>query len=163
MSDAAERKKLMKLRKNISKRRPKFKKFESWRLVRIKDHWRRPTGIDNKMRQKRKGWPKSVKIGYSSPKAVRGLHPSGLEEISVFNIGDLTIVDPETQVARIGGSVGRKKRSTIVLEAAKLGIKVLNPVEIEPEEDEFVEKSEPEKEPGNGESEAVENEEDEEL
>ncbi len=131
MSTATERKRLMKLKKNISKKRPKFSKFESWRLVRVKDYWRRPTGIDNKMRQKRKGWPKSVKVGYGSPKAVRGLHPSGFEEVAVFNVGDLTIVDPETQVARIGGSVGARKRTAIVAEAVNLGIRVLNPGEIQ--------------------------------
>ena len=135
MSTATERKRLMKLKKNISKKRPKFSKFESWRLVRVKDYWRRPTGIDNKMRQKRKGWPKSVKVGYGSPKAVRGLHPSGLEEVAVFNVGDLTIVDPETQVARIGGSVGARKRTAIVAEAVNLGIRVLNPGEIQLEEE----------------------------
>ena len=140
MSTATERKRLMKLKKNISKKRPKFSKFESWRLVRVKDYWRRPTGIDNKMRQKRKGWPKSVKVGYGSPKAVRDLHPSGLEEVAVFNVGDLTIVDPETQVARIGGSVGARKRTAIVAEAVNLGIRVLNPGEIQLEgEDEELE------------------------
>ena len=136
MSTADERKRLMRVKKNISKKRPKFSKFESWRLVRVKDYWRRPTGIDNKMRQKRKGWPKSVKVGYRSPRAVRGLHPSGMEEVAVFNVGDLTIVDPETQVARIGGSVGARKRSAIVSEAENLGIRILNRGEIQLDEEE---------------------------
>lgn len=136
MSTANERKRLMRVKKNISKKRPKFSKFESWRLVRVKDYWRRPTGIDNKMRQKRKGWPKSVKVGYRSPRAVRGLHPSGMEEVAVFNVGDLTIVDPETQVARIGGSVGARKRSAIVSEAENLGIRILNRGEIQLDEEE---------------------------
>ncbi len=136
MGTADERKRLMRVKKNISKKRPKFSKFESWRLVRVKDYWRRPTGIDNKMRQKRKGWPKSVKVGYRSPRAVRGLHPSGMEEVAVFNVGDLTIVDPETQVARIGGSVGARKRSSIVSEAENLGIRILNRGEIQLEEEE---------------------------
>ena len=141
MSTATERKRLMKIKKKISKKRPKFLKFESWRLVRVKDYWRRPTGIDNKMRQKRKGWPKSVKIGYASPKAVQGLHPSGMEEVAVYNVGDLTIVDPETQVARIGGSVGGKKRSAIIAEAENLRIRILNPgeVQLEEEDEEFEE------------------------
>ena len=140
MSTADERKRLMRVKKNISKKRPKFSKFESWRLVRVKDYWRRPTGIDNKMRQKRKGWPKSVKVGYGSPRAVRGLHPSGMEEVAVFNVGDLTIVDPETQVARIGGSVGARKRSAIVSEAENLGIRILNRGVIQLDEEEEYEK-----------------------
>jgi large subunit ribosomal protein L32e len=127
MAGEDERKRLMKLRKRMSQRRPKFAQFESWRYVRIKDHWRQPKGIDNHMRQNRKGWPRSVNVGYRSPKAVRGLHPSGVEEVVVFNVGDLAIVDPETQVARIGGSVGVKKRTGILQEAERQGIRVLNP------------------------------------
>ncbi|UCH56743.1 MAG: 50S ribosomal protein L32e [Candidatus Bathyarchaeota archaeon] len=146
MASEAERKRLMKIKKRMAQKRPKFAKFESWRLARLKDHWRRPTGIDNKMRQKRKGWPKTVNVGYGSPKSVRNLHPSGYEEVAVYNIGDLTIVDPETQVARIGASVGKKKRMAIVEEAASLGIRVLNPGVIEPEEEEFEEELELEEE-----------------
>ena len=155
---AADRKRLMKIKRNISRKRPKFSKFESWRLVRVKDYWRRPTGIDNKMRQKRKGWPKSASIGYGSPKAVRDLHPSGMEEVVIYNVGDLTIVDPEIQVARIGGSVGARKRSAIVAEAADLGIRVLNPREIQLEEDEDAYDEEPEGTEGRAEEPASETE-----
>lgn len=150
MSGEDEWRRLLKIRKRISQRRPKFSQFESWRLRRVKDHWRRPKGIDNKMRQNRKGWPRSVNIGWGSPNAVRGLHPSGMEEVAVYNLGDLTIIDPETQVARIGGSVGTKKRSNILEEADRRGIRVLNPgkaqpiIEIEEEEIEEVREEEEE-------------------
>lgn len=134
-----EKRRLMRLRKQMSQKRPHFRRFEEWRLVRIKDRWRRPKGIDNKMRQKRKGWPRTVNTGYRSPKAVRNLHPSGKEEVPVFNVGDLTIVDPETQVARIGGTVGRRKRRLILKEALELGIRILNPGSVELEEEEVSE------------------------
>jgi large subunit ribosomal protein L32e len=137
-----ERRRLMKLKKRMSKKRPHFRQFEEWRFVRIKDHWRRPKGIDNKMRQKRKGWPKTVNIGYRSPKAVRHYHPSGLQEVFVYNTGDLTIVDPDSQVARIGSSVGKRKRKEIIREAELLGIKLLNPGDIDLDEEEFFEDSE---------------------
>ena len=126
MSDAAERKRLMALKKRMSQKRPKFVKMESWRHVRLKDHWRQPKGVDNHMRLNLKGWPKSVNVGYRSPKAVRGMHPSGKEEVHVYNVGDLSIIDPETQVARIGGSVGLRKRVKIVQEAETRGIRILN-------------------------------------
>ena len=58
-----EKKRLLKVRARISKKRPHFKRFESWRFVRIKDQWRKPRGIDNKMRTELQGWPKSVKSG----------------------------------------------------------------------------------------------------
>lgn len=132
MSGEDERRRLLKIRKRITQRRPKFTQFESWRLDRVKDHWRKPKGIDNKMRQNRKGWPRSVNVGWMSPKAVRGLHPSGMEEVAIYNVGDLTIIDPETQVARIGGSVGAKKRNNILEEADRRGIRVLNPGKAQP-------------------------------
>ena len=138
MSDG-EKRRLMRLKKRMSQKRPHFRQFEEWRLVRIKDHWRRPKGIDNKMRQKRKGWPRTVNVGFRSPKAVRHLHPSGMEEVAVFNVGDLTIVDPETHVARIGRTVGRRKRKVILKEAIERGIRILNPGDIELEEEEVSE------------------------
>jgi large subunit ribosomal protein L32e len=124
MSD--EKQRLMKLRKKISKKRPHFKRFESWRFVRIKDQWRKPRGIDNKMRTEEQGWPKSVKAGYGGPAAVRGLHPSGKEEVMVWNRADVDGVDAETQVARIGGSVGGRKREAILEKAEELNIRILN-------------------------------------
>ena len=125
--NGADKKRLMKLKKKMSQKRPKFRRFESWRFVRIKDHWRKPKGIDNHMRLNLRGWPKVVNVGYRSPKQVRHLHPSGNEEVAVHNVGDLAIIDPETQVARIGGSVGTKKRINIVREADLRSIRILNP------------------------------------
>jgi len=133
-----EKQRLMKLRKRISKKRPHFKRFESWRFVRIKDQWRKPRGIDNKMRTEEQGWPKSVKVGYRGPSAVRGLHPSGKEEVTVWNPIDVEKVDVETQVARIGGSVGGRKREAMLEKAEKLGVRVLN-LGVKAPEDEFEE------------------------
>jgi large subunit ribosomal protein L32e len=121
-----DKKRLMKIRSNIKKKRPHFKRFESWRLVRIKDQWRKPRGIDNKMRTELKGWPKSVKPGYRGPTHVRGLHPSGLSEVMVWNASDLDKINPENQVARVGGTVGGRKREAIKERADELNIRVLN-------------------------------------
>ena len=133
--EQAEKKRLLKIRSRINKIRPHFKRFESWRFVRIKDQWRKPRGIDNKMRTELQGWPKSVKIGYRGPAAVRGLHSSGMEEVMVWNTKDLEKVDTETQVARIGGTVGGRKKETMLEKAEELKIKILNSGVTEPEDD----------------------------
>ena len=133
--EQAEKKRLLRIRKRINEKRPHFKRFESWRFVRLKDIWKKPRGIDNKMRTELQGWPKSVKIGYRGPAAVRGLHSSGMEEVMVWNTKDLEKVDPETQVARIGGTVGGKKKETILTKAEELKIRILNPGVMEPEDD----------------------------
>ena len=134
MSDA-QKKRLMKVRSRINKRRPHFKQFESWRFVRVKDHWRKPQGIDNKMRFNLKGWPRSVTVGWRGPAEVRGLHPSGVEEVMVWNTVDLDNVNPSTQAARIGGTVGGRKREAIKAKAEELKIRILNPGYKEPEDD----------------------------
>ena len=133
--DQSEKKRLLKTRERINKKRPHFKRFESWRFVRIKDQWRKPRGIDNKMRTEEQGWPKSVKVGYRGPTAVRGLHSSGMEEVMVWNTNDLEKVDPETHVARIGGSVGGRKREAMIEKAEELKLRILNPGIVESEDD----------------------------
>ena len=118
---------LLKLREELKRRKPEFVRCESWRYKRLKEAWRKPKGIDNKMRLQVKGWPKLVKVGYRGPKEVRGLHPSGLRDVLVHNVEELKKLDPSRDGARIASGVGREKRMEIVEMAKKLGIRVFNP------------------------------------
>lgn len=69
-----------------------------------------------------------VKVGYRRKREERGLHPSGLREVLVFNKNDLVTVVPEEIAVRVASGVGGRKREQIEEEAAALGIKVLNPM-----------------------------------
>lgn len=117
---------LLRARKKVSSTRPKFVRQESWRYIRLAENWRKPKGIDNKMRKQVSGVPPLVKVGYRGPKKARGLHPSGYRDRLIHNIRDLEKLDPKIDAARIGHSVGRRKRIDIVNKANALGIKVLN-------------------------------------
>lgn len=111
----------------IKHKKPKFRRQESWRYKRVTDRWRRPHGIDSKMRKKIKGWPASPTTGYRSPKKTRGLHPSGFLEIRVQTIEDMLGIDPEIQAIRIARTVGERKRVQILAIASERGVHVLNP------------------------------------
>ena len=114
-------------RKEISDHRPAFVRQESWRYTRIHPEWRKPRGVDSKMRRQDKGWPSLVKVGFRGPVGARGLHPSGHREVLVHRPGDLAHLIPGSDVARIGGTVGAKKRAAILERATELGIRVVNP------------------------------------
>ena len=116
----------LKLRKQIKKRKPEFLREEWFRYKRIQKNWRKPDGISSKMRRNLKYRPSMVRIGFRGPKETRGLHPSGFDEIIIFNIADLKAIDPKTQAARIGSSVGTKKRINIEKKAEELEVRILN-------------------------------------
>ena len=125
----------LKLRARLKSKKPSFRRQESWRYKRVSQVWRRPDGIDSKMRKKVKGWPASAQIGYGGPRKARNLHPSGYVEIMVRNVDDLAKVDPDTQAVRIAHTVGMKKRADISVRAGERHIHILNPLpEVKPEE-----------------------------
>ena len=120
---------LVEKRQKEKSKNPKFRRQESWRYKRVKENWRKPCGIDNKMRKKVKGWPSSPGAGYRGPKVSRGLHPSGRIEVRVNNIDDLGKVKPDLEVVKIAHTVGARKRIEILNKAKEMGIRVLNPRE----------------------------------
>jgi large subunit ribosomal protein L32e len=126
----ATAKKALELRERVKKRKPNFVRQESWRYKRLKESWRRPRGLDNKMRRKIKGWPPTVNVGYRGPKVARGLHPSGYKEVLVYNTKDLAEIDPKTQAIKIAHAVGKRKRTKILVEARKKKITILNLKEV---------------------------------
>lgn len=116
----------LRLRKRAKAKKPKFVRPESWRYFRLKENWRNPRGLDHKVRLMYKGWPPAAGSGYGGPKASRGLHPSGYTEVLVYNLEQLSQIDPKKQAARIGHRVGKRKKANILAEARRKKIVVLN-------------------------------------
>ena len=126
----------LQLRKRAKNKKPEFLRSESWRYSKLSESWRRPRGLDHKMRRKIKGWPPMVSTGYKGPKIARGLHPSGYREILVHNTQEVSEADPNTQAIRIAHTVGKKKRVQIIAEARKKKVTVLNAKEVKEEAEE---------------------------
>ena len=116
--------------------KPQFNRQDYHMKKRTPSSWRRPRGGLSKQRRGIKGKGPKVEAGFRTPKAVRGRHPSGFEEVRVENTDDLEGVDGDREAVRIGSTVGARKRERIEERAEEAGIRVLNPtyVEVEVEE-----------------------------
>ena len=115
------------LRAAQKKGTPSFRRTEWFRYKRLsRSGWRKPHGMDNKQRRNYKYRGSLVRIGHGKVNAASGLHPSGFEEVMVHNTRDLDQIDAETQAARVGATVGGRKRENIHSRADELGIRVLN-------------------------------------
>ncbi|MHA1932913.1 MAG: 50S ribosomal protein L32e [Promethearchaeota archaeon] len=121
-----QKKRLMELRKNINKKRPSFRRVESWRYKRVKDSWRKARGIDSKTRKKKKLGVKSPTMGYRGPKRVRGLHPSGFIEVRITTPDDLKNLNKNKHVVKISSKLGARKRIVLTDYCQKRGFRILN-------------------------------------
>lgn len=81
--------------------------------------WRRPKGRHNKVRERRKGYPARVDVGYRKEKKLRKK-----SHVLIKNINDLSRIHKH-EIA-IVGNVGKKKRAEIVKKAHELKIELHN-------------------------------------
>jgi large subunit ribosomal protein L32e len=123
LGEEAER--LLAQRRRVGK--PAFNRQDHHKKKRVSTSWRRPRGQLSKQRRGVKGKGDTVEAGFRTPTAVRGLHPSGFEEVHVHNTDDLEGVDGAVQAVRIASAVGGRKRERIEDLAEERGIRVLNP------------------------------------
>lgn len=107
------------------KKNPKFKPMNLGFMKSVKARWRKPRGIDNKKRIRKRSAGPVPRIGYKNAAAVRFLHPSGMKEVLVHNLAELVAAGKDV-VIRIAGGVGGKKRAVLEAKATELKLKVVN-------------------------------------
>ena len=124
----AQKERLLEIRKRMKKKRPTFRRVESWRYDRVKDSWRKARGIDSQTRKKTKTGVKSPSAGYRSPKKIRGLHPSGYQEVRINNKNDMEMLNlnPKKHAIKISSRLGSKKRLDLIDYAQKRNFLILN-------------------------------------
>ncbi|UCD20871.1 MAG: 50S ribosomal protein L32e [archaeon] len=124
-----ETKKLLKQRRKVKKRKPKFLRKDSKKISKIgkkrkkKQKWRRPRGRDNKIREKQGGYSRQPSIGWGSPKKIKGFigetlikKVSSIEELKRIKDGEKIIL----------AKLGKKKKIEIIKKALEKKIKILN-------------------------------------
>lgn len=116
---------LLRVRARQKAKKPEFRRYDSHKKARLGESWRRPRGLHNKLRQQVRAKGRLVRPGFGSPRAVRGLHPSGFREVLVRCVDDLK--KAEGCAIRIARTVGMRKREKIEAMAREMNLKILNP------------------------------------
>jgi large subunit ribosomal protein L32e len=117
---------LLAVRAAKSAQRPKFRRQEWFRYQKFGDEWRKPQGGQSKLRRHFGYRWNLPSVGYRGPRAVRGLHPSGFQEVLVHHERQLHKLDAKTQAVRIAHGVGARKRELIEKACDERGLRVLN-------------------------------------
>eukprot|EP00744_Colponema_vietnamica_P006982 GILI01010080.1.p2 GENE.GILI01010080.1~~GILI01010080.1.p2 ORF type:complete len:151 (-),score=46.22 GILI01010080.1:42-464(-) len=121
--------------KKVVKRRKAFVRQQSGRALGDKNgkkevaaSWRRPRGIDSRVRRRFRGSLLCPKIGYGSNKVTRHRMPNGFYRFVVHNVGELEVLMMQNRkfAAEIASNVSTRLRKAIVERAAALDIKVTN-------------------------------------
>ncbi len=112
--------------KALKKKKPVFVRRDSRYKSRVSSKWRKPRGRHSPVRQKHKGKPKLVSIGYGSPQAVKNLHPSGLQKVIIHNKNQLENLDLKTQGLILSRTLGSKKKIELIKHALEKNLPFLN-------------------------------------
>ncbi|MEM3857303.1 MAG: eL32 family ribosomal protein [Thermoprotei archaeon] len=120
----------VKIGKILVKRRslPSFSRPNHWTRSKLSTSWRRPKGIDHKVRHSYKGYPPQVKVGYRTPRATRGLHPCGLRPAVVSNISELSSLDPSVDCVILSSKLGGRRLQEVQAAAVEKGFTLVNGV-----------------------------------
>ncbi|OXA41838.1 60S ribosomal protein L32 [Folsomia candida] len=114
--------------RRVKKKTNKFIRHQSDRYVKVKDNWRKPKGIDNRVRRRFKGQYLMPNIGYGTAKTTRHMLPTGFLKVLVNNVKELEMLMMQNRkyCAEIAHGVSSKKRKLIVERAQELSIRITN-------------------------------------
>ncbi|KAJ0333232.1 hypothetical protein COL5a_000928 [Colletotrichum fioriniae] len=131
----------------VKKRTKLFNRHQSDRFMRVDRSWRKPKGIDNRVRRRFRGNTAMPSIGFGSNKKTKYMMPSGHKAFLVSNVNDVNLllmhnrtyaaecVPPHIRLPAptekpsegIAHNVSSRKRIDIIGRAKQLGVKVTNP------------------------------------
>ncbi|MDD5253607.1 MAG: eL32 family ribosomal protein [Candidatus Nanoarchaeia archaeon] len=130
-------KRLLQLKKEMKKRKPDFLRQDAHKLKKLKKNWRKPKGLDSKMRRGLRGYRRSARIGFSTPRKTYGLNKDGLKGIVVKNLRDLESIK-ENNIIILSSTIGSKNRIEILKKIKEKNLKISNIKNV----DDYIQKAE---------------------
>ena len=121
--------KALRHKKIVHKKLNKFTRFEYEDYPgRMTPSWRRPRGIDNRVRRRFRGNKPMPKVGYRTDKQTRHLTKSGFRKFLVTNLRDLELLLMNNRhfTGEIASNLSARKRAHIVRRAAELNVRLTN-------------------------------------
>ncbi|GAM19203.1 hypothetical protein SAMD00019534_027100 [Acytostelium subglobosum LB1] len=114
--------------KIVKKRTARFVRFQSDLFARVKPSWRKPRGIDNRVRRRFSGARPMPSVGYGSDNSTKNVCPDGYKHFVIRNIKELEVLLMHNRryAAEIYHGVSAQSRKAIVERARELDIKVTN-------------------------------------
>ncbi|MDD5177740.1 MAG: eL32 family ribosomal protein [Candidatus Nanoarchaeia archaeon] len=123
--------------KQLRRRKPKFLRQDANKLTKLEKNWRKPKGMDSKMRRALKGYRRLAKVGFGSNKQIYGLNKQGLHEIIINNMNDIEKIGKD-QIILLSSTLGLKKKIEILKKIKEKKMKISNLKDI----DDFIKTSE---------------------
>ena len=114
-------KKLLETRKRLKQRKPFFLRQDKKRKKRVKGKWRRPHGLQSKIREKRKGHINPPSTGYGAPRAVHGRDAAGRIPLVAATMKDIERATKD-HVVIIAHGTGMQRKRELIEHAVKKGI-----------------------------------------
>ena len=112
----------------LKKRTKKFVRFESDDYGKLEPSWRKPHGIDNRMRRRFRGTAPMPQVGYGSDAKTRHLLKSGFRKLLISSPKDveLLLMNNRTFCGELAANLSARKRLQIVKRAAELNVRLTN-------------------------------------
>jgi len=109
----------------MNSKKPRFVRQRIHTKKKLEEKWRRPKGLQSKLRLQKGGHGVLVKVGYRTSKDKRG-SIKGLQPVIVSQKKDLESIDSKTQAIIISSNVGLRNKKVIIKEAESKGLLILN-------------------------------------
>ncbi|MFO7710790.1 MAG: eL32 family ribosomal protein [Candidatus Woesearchaeota archaeon] len=115
----------LELRKQIKLKKPEFTRQDNHKKPKLGDKWRKPKGLQSKMRLHKRGYKRSPERGWGSPRDCKGLSPEGYNQVIISSLADVESLK-EGDGAIISARVGTRKKIELVKKIQEKKFPILN-------------------------------------